>query len=719
MTIPPHSRAPLARLIDPRSVAVVGASETPASFGARTLANLSGFTGELYPINPKYTSLGGLKCYPSLASLPTPPDCVVLAVPRAAVEGMLKQAGEAGAGGVIVYASGFAETGHPDDAALQRRLTALAAQYAMPLIGPNCVGLINTATGMNASFSSIPAYSPPGAAAIGVVSQSGAMGISLLQAAERGVNFSHMLTVGNAAGADVADLLEYLVAAPECKSIACQFEGLADPLKLLRVGRLAKAAGKAVIVHKLAQGKEGASVALSHTGSLAGTPAYYDALFRKAGFVTVDNLESLLETAVFFAKAGRSDIFGAGVLSGSGGAAILAADCAEKHGVDLPPFEPQVQAVIEAHMPDFGAARNPCDLTAQVLNKPETMPACARALLQSSNIGVLIVTQNVAIPGTERAAGFAALARETGKTVCFAWMSEWLEGPGAREAESSGVALFRSLDRCMAAIAKLREWTAFIARTDDFVPVAGALASARGNELLAGAQDGVLTERAAKQLIAAYGICVAAERAVASAGDAATAAQELGFPVVLKIESPDILHKTEAGGVRLNLRSREEVSAAFDGVTAAVRRHAPGARIDGALVQAMVPAGLEIIVGGRIDPQFGPVLLLGLGGVFVELLQDTVAVLCPVSVPEAQLSLDLLKGRRLLEGFRGSEPVDRARLAQAISSASELLANHQQLLSEFEINPLVCSGARITAVDGLAVLAPTPAAAGPALTMGN
>jgi acetate---CoA ligase (ADP-forming) len=327
-----YTRAQLDRLIAPRSIAVVGASPRAGSFGLRTLENLANFRGRVWPVNAKYQKIGDYACYPSLATLPDRPDLVTLVVPREGVEAALTEAVAAGAGGVIVYASGYGEMGRGEESAAQQRLAGIARAACMPMLGPNCMGLVNHELGAGATF--IPEYSkmPRTLGPIAFVSQSGALGYCLAQAAERGFGFRYFFSVGNSSDVDVADLIGAMAEDDGVRAIACLFEGVPSAARLLQAGRLARDAGKPVIVCKLGTSEDGAAAARSHTGSLAGSAAAFRALFDRAGFVSVDDYGSLVEYAKFFAAAGKPLARGVAVVSGSGGAGIIAADMAARHG---------------------------------------------------------------------------------------------------------------------------------------------------------------------------------------------------------------------------------------------------------------------------------------------------------------------------------------------------------------------------------------------------
>ncbi|MDH4173359.1 MAG: acetate--CoA ligase family protein [Betaproteobacteria bacterium] len=691
-----YTRAQLERLIAPRSIAVVGASPRAGSFGMRTLENLAQYAGKVFPVNAKYEAIGAMRCYASLAALPHAPDCVVLVVPREAVESTLEEAAAAGAGAAIVYASGYGEMAREDAGRTQRRLAGIARAANMPMLGPNCMGLVNHALRAGMTFLSEYERSPRNPGALAVISQSGALGYSLAQAWNRGLGVRYFFSAGNSADVDVADLIAAMAEDPEVRAIACLFEGAPSAARMLEAGERARRAGKPVIVFKLGTSADGAAAARSHTGSLAGSAVAWRALFERAGFVPVEDFEALLEYAGFFAAAGPPVALGVAAISGSGGAGVMAADKAAAHGVPMPQPLPATVEKLRAIVPEFGAARNPCDPTGQVINVPESFSQCCRALLADPQYGVLVVPATVAVMETakDRVPQMAAIAREQAKPLALVWLSEWLQGPGADEYEKDErIPVFRSMERCFAAIA------AWHARADrQFEPAArraadGAAQQARAMLAAAGA---TLTEREAKRVLAAYGVPVVAERLARSADEAAAAARELGYPVVMKAEAPGILHKTELDVVRLDIGNEDELRPAYAEIVAAALGH----ELHGVLVQPMVP-GAEVIVGARIDPAVGPVVVVGSGGVLVELIHDTVAALAPVSTAEARAMLARLRGYPLLTGFRGGAPADLDALADAIARVSELAADLAGEIEELDVNPLRCGPQQVAAVDAL------------------
>jgi acetyl-CoA synthetase len=701
-----YSRAELLRLLNPASVAVVGASTRSGSFGECVVNNLAKFAGRYYPVNARYDRIGELRCYPTIAALPEVPDCAVICTPRESVEEIARECAASGVGGAIIFASGYAEVGKQERIAEQERLADIARSTGLRIVGPNCIGIVNAALVAELTFMTITPIAKPNARAIGLISQSGALGMTLAQASMRGVSFTHVLTSGNSCDVDMADYVSFLVEEPDCRAIACVFEGTAQPQRLLLAAEKAWKADKPLVVFKMATGEQGAAAAMSHTGSLAGSEAAYRAAFRRAGAILVDDYESLIETAAFFAKAPPMTAPGVAVLATSGGAAIMAADRAEQFGVPLPQPDAAVRAVLETHIPEFGSARNPCDVTAQVMTQPGSLQACAEALFAHPDFAALVVPAAYAI---ERAAArlplLSELAGKAGKMACSIWLSEWRDGPGSKAAEEQpNVALFRSSTSCFQAMASWHWRTQLRAAGTLAAPrLSRETAKTEAAALMHAAGRRALTEREAKAVLALYGVPVVGERLTHGADEAAAAAEELGMPVVLKAESPDLPHKTEAGVIRLNLRTQEEVRAAYDAIMARAEAVVPRPRVHGVLVQPMVPQGIEMVVGARVDPLFGPLIVVGLGGILVELMKDTALDLAPVSRARAAAMLHRLKGGRLLDGFRNLPTVDRAKLAEIICRVSEFAADQADILAELDVNPLICAGSRITAVDALIV----------------
>ncbi len=702
----------LSRLIRPRSIAVVGASATPGSFGYRTLQNTAfGYTGKVYPINPRHDSILDRTCYPSIESLPEAPDCVVLSVPSAQALPIVEQCAALGVGGAVIYSSGFLETGEADKVAQQHRLVEIARHSGLRILGPNCIGIMNFVDRVGLSFqpglNELPMITGP----IGLVVQSGALGFILTQGMQRGIGFSYNIAPGNSCDVDICDLINFMVEDETTRSIACVFEGIADGARFLQAARRALEAGKPLIAYKLGRNELSRQTALSHTGTLTGSNAAYDAAFERAGVVRVDDFESVLETAGYFSRAGKPSARGIGVMSASGGAAVMAADKADEMGVSLPPLAPQTAARLREKMPDFGSNANPCDITAASLHDMTMYGHCIEAFANDPSFAAVVVPMfSVFAPTTvERAKYLCEVAAALHKPVCIVWLNEWLQGPGSEVYDRSReLSMFRSMRRCLAT---LKLWMQYHERRDALLArvvakIAEADCALKAHALLSRRAAGEnLSEGASKALLASYGIPVTREQLVQSEDAAVQAASAIGYPVVLKAESAAIPHKTEAGVVHLALANEHAVRAAYCSITATVALLSGAPRLAGVSVQEMVAAGVEVMAGVRNDPQFGPVVVCGMGGVMVEVLRDTAQALAPVSQAEALDMLRSLNGYKLLAGFRGGKPVALDALADAIARLSELAYNHRERIAELDVNPIVALPERVVAVDALMVIA--------------
>jgi len=705
-----YHRDDLHRLIDPKIVAVVGASETRGSFGERTLSNMSAFTGKVYAINPKYQNLLGRPCVPSLSNMPESPDCVVLCVARPMVEDMIESAAAVKVGGVIVYASGFAETAKPDRIDAQQRLVQLAQRTGVRVVGPNCVGLANTRSGAGLNF--MPDYAGMGhrRGPIGIVSQSGALGYTVLQGMQRGVGFSHYLAAGNSCDVDVCDFVSYLAEDDDTKSIICLLEGVKDGDRFLTAARKARDAGKALIVYKTGNSETSSKAAMSHTGTMVGSVVAYRTAIEEAGAIAVDDLEAVLETAAFMAKTkppsrGR----GVGILSTSGGAAVICADKAEAHGIPLPALEAKTDRALREVVPDFGSVANPSDLTAEVLKTSETFGFCLDAFMSDAGFSALVMPMILAHASSSgaRAPTIVEAADRTDRPLAVVWMNEWYQGPGSELLDADPkVCMFRSADRCFATLRAWFDWHEHRGRRQaksERRSPPSAEQAARAILSDAMGRGAALSETNSKRILACYGIAIPQEIVARDPEQAALAAGRIGGPVAIKIVSPDIPHKTEAGGVRLGLSTPENVREAAKHILASASRYAPTATIDGISVQQMAPPGVEIVLGIKNDRQFGPLIAAGLGGIMVELLGDTAVRLAPVNDQTARAMLASLKGHALLTGFRGKPGVDIDRLIDTICRLSELAYDLKDVVDQIDINPVIVGASGVMAVDALIV----------------
>jgi acetate---CoA ligase (ADP-forming) len=701
----------LDELFRPTSVAVVGATNKVGKVGASLFRNIlrAGYRGVVYPVNPATKSVFGVRCYPSVRELPEPPDLGIIIVPAPAVADVVEQLGAAGARGVVVISAGFREVGEAG-AALEAEVVRRAARYRMSIVGPNCFGVINTdpEVSLNATFSE----DLPPRGNIAFVSQSGALCAGILRygVAER-IGFSRFVSVGNRAGVDENDLLGSLASDPATKVILLYVESLANGRKFLEAAR-AVTETKPVLVIKSGRTAVGERAARSHTGSLAqsGRDQLYDALFDQSGVQRLNTLGELFRTAKVFASGVALDGPKLAILTNSGGPGIVAADAAVRAGLELPVPTPEVRAAVSGRLPSMASISNPLDMTADVA--AEQYRETLRVLLASPQVdGTLVIaTPTGTMTGTSVAQAILDARAGSPKAVvaCLFGLTdlssevEFLEG--------QGVPAFTFPEEAvegLGSVARYRAWRGR-PRTEvrtfpvDRAAADAALARARASGV------SVLPEYAARALLSAYGIPFPKVTRVTTAEEAAHAADAIGYPVVLKVASPDISHKTDVGGVAVDLADAVQLRDAFARMDHAVRAAVPNARIEGYEVEEQIRGGKEVLVGLQRDADFGPIVVFGMGGIYVEVLRDVTFRLAPVRPLSAERMVESIKAFPLLKGVRGEPPSDLGALEEAIERISQLGIDVPEV-SELDLNPLIVrpDGHGVVAVDARIVLAPS------------
>jgi len=691
-----------AAIFTPRSIAIVGASTEPTKTGGRPVYMLRkhGYAGEIYPVNPKVDTVQGLPAFASIDALPQVPDLVLVAVPGAAAVAALEAAAARGVGAAIVLSAGFSESG-PEGEALQRRVTALARESGMRIVGPNCLGAIGVRERAIGTFSIALEEEMPKAGGISIVSQSGNIGSAALSMlADSGVGLARFIATGNEADVQAADAIGWLADDAETRVILCCLETCRDGPRLTNALERAFKAGKTVIALKIGTSEAGQKAALSHTGGLAGSDRVFDAVFARHGAVRVHSLEELVEVGAAAEAIGERRIGAqpsAAMIAASGGFGVMMADAASAHGVGVNPLGDGAQARIRAILP-LAATANPIDATAQMSASPDVLEALLDATLDddANTTACLMLALGMGIPRLSKVFT-EALTRVTARhpdkllVACIA-------GPQAAVADlrALGIACFPTIDAAMRGIAALGRVER--ARLSPPPPVAPVTA-----EPLA---DGATrNEASAKAALAAAGLSFPPEIVATNADEAARAADTLGGALAMKILSPDIQHKSDIGGVALNVDGADDARAAYDRLIAAAARHAPKARIDGVLIAPMTMGGTELILGTITDPTFGPVVMVGLGGVFAEIFKDTALRLAPVTEDQA---LDMLRGLKafaLLNGARGRAPADVQAAARAVAALSRFAMRHADAVSEIDINPLLVrdAGQGAVALDALII----------------
>lgn len=692
-------------LFDPASVAVFGASDRAGSVGATVWRNLrgGGFAGPLWPVNPKRRELDGVPVHADVAALPEAPELAVICTPAPTVPGLIRALGERGTRAAVVLSAGF-------DAAAKQALREAARPHLLRLLGPNCLGLLAPHIGLNASFAHVGAAK----GSLAFVSQSGALVTALLDwAAGRGFGFSHFVSLGEHADVDFGDMLDWLAHDARTRAILLYIESVDEARKFMSAARAA-ARNKPVIVVKAGRSAAGQQAAASHTGALAGSDAVFDAAIRRAGMLRVDTLLELFTAAETLARlagaptgATQGETPPLTLVTNGGGAGVLAADAAASAGLALAPLSDETRAALDAALPAHWSRANPVDLIGDApVGRYE---AAFRALLADKTSGLLLFMHapTAIVPSAAIADALVPLLKPVASRVLGCWLGDRAVAAARVRFQEAGIACYDTPEQAVQAAAMLATYRANQAQLMEAPP-----ASARDAALdlpavrrivdavLAEGRD-LLTEPEAKALLAACGIPVAATRTCGADPDAAAAlAAEIGFPVAIKILSPEISHKSDVGGVVLDLHDAQGVRAAAAAMLDRVRRARPDATLAGFTVQAMVrrAQAQELIVGASVDRLFGPVILFGQGGTAVEVVADRALALPPLNRPLARALVERTRVARLLAGWRDVPPVDMDALLGALTAVSQLLAEVPEV-AELDINPLLADARGVVALD--------------------
>jgi acetyl coenzyme A synthetase (ADP forming)-like protein len=704
----PHTLDPI---LKPRSVAVIGASRSANTIGHEILANIVkyGFTGSVFPVNPNAATIHSIKAYPTVSAIPDPIDLAVIVVPRDRVLGVAEECAHKGVRGLVVISAGFKEVGG-EGVEAERRLVECVKQHRMRMIGPNCMGVLNAEPGVSLNATFAPTMPPFGNAAF--VSQSGALGMSVLDyAKEYGIGIAQFVSVGNKPDVSGNDLLLHWERDPAVGVILMYVENFGNPRRFLEIAsRITK--HKPIIAVKSGRSKVGARAASSHTGALAASDKAVEALLAQAGVLRAGSIEELFDMAMAFGSQTLPRSRRTAVLTNSGGPGILVADALEPQGMDLVELSPTTVAELKPVFPPEASIRNPLDMIASAT--AENYRTALDALLADPQVdsAVAIFVPPLGIRAEDVAESIAAVAaKHHEKPVLSVLMGRQGLREGKAALHRAGVPAYifpESAARALGALRRHREWRA---RPDtqvrqlptDHARVAAILAQPRSP----GARK--LSELEVLDVLTAYGIPTAPARLARDAEQAAQAATEIGYPVVLKVMSPQIVHKTEVGGVRTDIASAIELKEACVEMLDSAAQHAPQAVIDGLLVQQMVRGGRETITGMTRDPAFGPLVMFGLGGVYVEALGDVVFRIAPLGPLDAHDMLHGIHGVAILDGVRGAPPVDFAALADTLQRVSQLAVDFPEI-AEFDINPLLAFPSGVKAVDARILLGGSPTA---------
>lgn len=684
----------LGALLNPRSVAILGASDTPTRIGGRSLGYMlqRPFGGRLYPVNPNRPTVQGVPAFANVADLPEAPDVAIIALPANLVPGAIGDLADRGAKSAVIFSSGFAEV-DAAGAALQAQVMDRARAGGMRVLGPNTLGLLNTRVNFWGTFTSTLEMGWPQIGRIGIASQSGAYGAHMLAAAiGRNLGISSFVTTGNEADITTADAIDSMVADDGTDVIVAYLEGIRDGGRLVAALESARGARKPVIVMKAGRSKLGSAAAQSHTASLAGNDAVADAVLRELGALRIDSTQQALD----FAEAATKRIYPVGntlgVLTVSGGAGILIADDAERLGLPMPEMPAPAQAAMQAQLA-FAATRNPVDCTAQALNQLDLVGDFGLRMVRDGGYASLLVFFSQAGGAASIVPGLRAQLQRIRQAApdCLCVLSVLAPPEVVRLYQEDGFLVFDDPARAVDAIAAMGRLGEAFASPPVKRPGAATLRPL----------DRTPNEAEAKAIFAAAGLTVAEERLTRTAAEARSAAESIGLPVVMKIVSPDILHKTEIGGVLTDIGTLPAAEAGFATLIDRARTARPEARLDGVLVARKITGGVECIMGVTRDPVFGPVAMFGLGGIHVEVLRDVVLRRCPFGAAEALVMIRSIRSFALLEGVRGQAGADLDALAAMLSRLSRLAVDLGPGLRFIDVNPVIATPDGAWAVDAV------------------
>lgn len=692
-------------LLKPKSVAVIGASAKPGKIGHTVVNNLikDGYKGDIYPINPGETEILGLKCYPSVLDVGKPIDSAIITVPAQFVLKTTEECGQAGVKGLSIITSGFSEVGEHE---LEKEIVKTAHKYKMGIIGPNIVGLLSNSDKYNGSFA--PFLPLVGKSSL--VTQSGALLIGIDAGTYiRGIGFDKLISIGNVCDIGFSELISWLDQDENTTCISLHIEGLKDGRQVIEAGRKST---KPIVALKAGVSAHGAAAAASHTGSLAGATQVYKAALQQAGMIQTEDLNDLFDRTLALSLQPPMKGDKLVILTNGGGVGVLATDAAEKYGLPLK-FAPQeVQAEFKKHMPDFGSAKNPVDMTGMAGNDwyYETV---RYAFAHEWVDGLVVLYCETAMTNpTEIAQSIKKAIDESGikdKPVTVSFVGGERSEKAMRWLVENGIPSYSGPDVAVNAISALHDFYRIrqSIKNEEVKKFGVDMDTAKAviNKARAENRDS-LTEIEAKQVFAAYGLPVTKVKLAGSMNEALSIANDIGYPIVLKVVSPDILHKSDAGGVVVNIQDEEQARKAYQDILANCKQYKPDANILGIVVQEYAPKGTELILGSINDPTFGPTVMFGLGGIFVEVFKDVTFRVAPVSCLQAQRMIGEIRGAPMLAGVRGEKPRDKSALVETICRYSQMIQELADEVSESDANPILLyeEGKGLKVVDARIIL---------------
>jgi acetyl coenzyme A synthetase (ADP forming)-like protein len=677
----------------PKSIAIIGASRQPGSVGHSLLANLidSRFQGIVYPVNPKAKGILGIKCYPNVIEIPDVVDLAIIVVPSPIVPEVMDECGQKGIKGVIIISAGFKEIGG-DGVELEESVKRISRKYGISLIGPNCLGVMNTApqSSLNATFGT----QMPSEGNIAFMSQSGALCVAVLDyAKEANIGFSMFISMGNKAGVNENELLLYLKEAKNTDVILMYLEDLVDGRKFMSIARDITSHPtnpKPIIALKAGRTLLGAKAASSHTGSLAGSDKVYDAVFEQCGVLRGDTLEEIFDIVKAFSSQPRPKGKNVVIITNSGGPGILATDSLIQNGLNIASFSPSLKKKLRSILPPTANINNPIDLIAEAQH--ELYEAALRETLSQPDIhSALVILTPTAFTQVEKVARAIVTAAKTHKKpilCCFLGIYD-VTG-GINILEENGIPAYRFPESAARVLSEMTKFTEWLSRPKTGIKTYKVNKSKAKDIIDRVEKEGrsFLLEHEAYDVLKLYHFPVIKYQLARNEKEVLEAAQDIGFPVVLKVASPDILHKFDFGGVELNLKNKAEVKKAYQRILANVRLKIPEAKIEGILVEEMAQEGKEVILGMNRDSQFGPILMFGLGGIYVEALEDVTFRLAPIRELTAEMMIKKTKTHKLLTGFRGEPAYDTEAISECLKRLSQLVTDFENI-KELDLNPLI------------------------------
>lgn len=694
----------LEMFFSPGSLAIVGAAREPGKLGYDVLNNLMqyGYKGKIYPINPKATEILGLKSYPTVLDVPEPIDLAVIVVPARFVPDVIRQCGQKGIKGAIIISAGFKEAGL-EGVKLEREVVAIAKEYGLRIIGPNCLGIIDTVQPMNASF----AAGMPPHGGIAFMSQSGALCTAILDwALANAIGFSFFVSLGNKADVDEVDLMEAWEGNPDAKVIIAYMEGLRDGRRFMDVARRVSKQAPLIAV-KSGNTEAGSRAVSSHTGSLAGSDRAYDAAFRQSGVLRAPSIQDLFDYAIAFAYQPVLRGNRIAVVTNAGGPAIMATDALEGSGLKLAPLTKETIEYLQANLPAAANSFNPIDVLGDAL--ADRYALAIEAAFKDPNVDglMVILTPQVMTRIEETARELGRLSKLYDKPVVGCFMGQEKVSAGVRILTEEDIPNYPFPERAAGALRAMYSYRRWLERPPATYEHFAADREAVRSTFARVREDGRLTlgDAEARAIAEAYGLRLPKSRLAANADEAVKIAEEIGYPVVMKIASPDILHKSDIGGIKVGVTGAANVRDAFDLLVYRAQRYMPEATIWGVQIQEMVTGAKEIIIGMNRDPQFGPMIMFGLGGIYVEVLKDVTFRIAPLSEQEAREMVSEIRSYHLLQGVRGERPADIDAIVDCILRISQLVTDFPEIV-ELDINPLLVreAGAGAVAVDMRLVL---------------